>query len=75
MADVNDSRYTPEQEGVPAEKPAEEKPVHQWQQTKEKWYDHLNITVKQLDTIIYCALGALAVVFVLIALDALDIIG
>lgn len=75
MADINDSRYTPEQGEVPSEKPVEEKPVRQWQQTKEKWYDQLNITVKQLDIIIYCALGALAVVFVLIALDAMDIIG
>ena len=56
-------------------KEADEKPVHQWQQTKEKWYDHLNVTVKQLDTIIYCALGALGVVIVLIVLDALNIIG
>ena len=76
MTDKNDSQHVLTQaDGVPAKDLPEEKPVRQWQQTKEKWYDKLNVTVKQLDIIIYCALGALAVVFVLIALDAMNIIG
>ena len=72
--DKNDSWYTPAQSESAGES-IQEKPVHQWQQTKEKWYDHINVTVKQLDVIIYCALGALGVVFVLIVLDAMNIIG
>lgn len=76
MAEKNDPQLVSEQaNSVPSKEISDEKPVHQWQQTKEKWYDNLNVTVKQLDIIIYCALGALAVVFVLIALDAMNIIG
>ena len=45
-----------------------------WQQTKESWYDKVNLTVKQLDIIIACGIGGLIVTFILIALDAMNII-
>ena len=41
-----------------------------WQRTKENWYDHLNLSVKQLDIIIACGIGGLILVGILIALDA-----
>ncbi len=44
-----------------------------WQNTKEGWYDKVPLTVKQLDTIIIVGFIALAVVFGLIALEAMDI--
>lgn len=52
----------------------EEKPKQAWQMKKESWYDHLNVTVRQLDMIIWGACGGLVLVFVLIILDALNII-
>lgn len=45
-----------------------------WQQTKESWYDKVNLTVKQLDIIIACGIGGLIITFILIALDAMNII-
>lgn len=45
-----------------------------WQATKENWYDHLNITVKQLDIIIGVASGLLVLVFILIILQGLHIL-
>ena len=50
-----------------------EKPA--WQARKESWYDHLTVTVKQLDMIIAGASVLLVGVVVLIALDAMGIIG
>ena len=44
-----------------------------WQTTKEGWYDKVPLTVRQLDIIIGVSLAALAIVFVLIFLDAWDI--
>ena len=44
-----------------------------WQQTKESWYDKVNLTVKQLDTIITVCWILIFVVIAVIALDALDI--
>ena len=41
-----------------------------WQQKKEGWYDHIPLTVKQLDIIIWTAVAALIVVCVIIGLDA-----
>ncbi len=55
---------------LPEEEKETEPQKHQWQQTKEGWYDHLNVTVKQLDIIIGLAVAALVVVAVIIALDA-----
>ena len=52
-----------------------EKEKGAWQQRKESWYDNLNVTVKQLDMIIAVAGVLLVGVVVLIALDAMGIIG
>ena len=53
----------------------EDQPVKSmWQQTKESWYDKVNLTVKQLDIIIACGIGGLIITFILIALDAMNII-
>ena len=49
---------------------AEEKPKTQWQKTKEGWYDHVPLTVKQLDMIIYGCIGALILIFVKLIIDA-----
>ena len=45
-----------------------------WQQTKESWYDKVNLTVKQLDIIIGCCITGLILTFICIALDAMGII-
>ena len=45
-----------------------------WQQTKESWYDKVTLSVKQLDIIIACGVGGLILTFILIALDAMNII-
>ena len=45
-----------------------------WQQTKESWYDKVTLSVKQLDIIIACGIGGLILTFILIALDAMNII-
>ena len=45
-----------------------------WQQTKESWYDKVNLTVKQLDIIIGCGIAGLILTFICIALDAMGII-
>lgn len=45
-----------------------------WQQTKESWYDKVTLSVKQLDIIIACGIGGLIITFILIALDAMNII-
>ncbi len=59
-----------EKKNLPEEK-QEEKTA--WQATKEGWYDKIPLTVKQLDFIIGFCFAALAVIFVLIFLDAADI--
>lgn len=41
-----------------------------WQLTKESWYDKVNLTVKQLDIIIWLASIALVIVMIIIGLDA-----
>lgn len=45
-----------------------------WLDVRHSWYANLNVTVKQLDIVIGIALGALALTFVMIALDAMNII-
>ena len=50
-----------------------EKEKTQWQKTKEGWYDKVPLTVKQLDIIIGVCWALLALTFVLICLEALDI--
>ena len=59
-----------EKKDLPEEKGEEQT---SWQTTKEGWYDKVPLTVKQLDTIIVVGFIALAVVFGLIALEAMDI--
>ncbi len=61
-----------EENRTAAEKEEYTKPT--WLETRHAWYDNLNVTVKQLDIIIAVALAALAVVFVLIALEATGVI-
>ena len=56
---------------LPEEEKEPEK--HQWQQTKENWYDHLTVTVRQLDIIIGLAVAGLVIVAVVIALDAMGV--
>lgn len=51
------------------EKPA----ISTWQQTKESWYDKVNLTVKQLDIIIACGIGGLILTAIAIAMDAMGI--
>ncbi|MBQ8621370.1 MAG: hypothetical protein IJ422_03550 [Oscillospiraceae bacterium] len=45
----------------------------QWQQTKESWYDKLNLTVKQLDIIIGLGIAGMVILAIVIALDAIGI--
>ena len=57
-----------------ASKPIEEQSAKSlWQQTKEGWYDKVNLTVKQLDIIIACGIGGLIITFIAIALDAMGV--
>ena len=51
----------------------EESPKSMWQQTKESWYDKVNLTVRQLDIIIGCGIAGLILTFICIALDAMGI--
>ena len=44
-----------------------------WQQTKESWYDKVNLTVKQLDIIIGCCIAGLVLTFIAIAMDAMGV--
>lgn len=50
-----------------------EKPKSAFQKKKEEWYDHVNLTVKQLDVIIAVCFGILVLVFILIGLEAAGI--
>ena len=43
------------------------------QMKKEQWYDKVKLTVRQMDVIIWIVYGLLAVVIVLIALEAAGI--
>ena len=54
--------------------PEEEKTRSMLQIQKESWYDKLPLNVKQLDIIITVCWILIAVVFLVIALDAMDII-
>ncbi len=55
-------------DSIRPEEQAPRKPA--WQQTKESWYDRLNVTVGQLNVIIRLCYIGLAVVAILIVLDA-----
>ena len=63
-----------EQQQVLPEEEKQEKPKSQWQQTKEGWYDKIPLNLKQLDLIVYCCYGALILLAIVIALDAMGII-
>lgn len=45
-----------------------------WLDTRHSWYANLNVTVKQLDIVIGIACGGLVLTFIMIALDAMNII-
>jgi hypothetical protein len=62
----------PETEEAPLS-PEEEKTRSMLQIQKESWYDKLPLNVKQLDIIITVCWILIAVVFLVIALDAMDI--
>lgn len=64
---MEDEKQTETTEETKPAKPA-------WQATKESWYDHLNVTVKQLDIVIGVASALLVLVFIRIILVALHII-
>ena len=65
-----------ENEPLPqSDQPEPEKEKSAWQKKKESWYDHVTLSVHQLDVIIGVCIGGLVITFVLIALDALNIIG
>ena len=61
---------TTEEKTVPVE---EQSAKSLWQQTKESWYDKVNLTVKQLDIIIACGIGGLIITAIVIALDAMGV--
>ena len=61
---------TTEKEALPVE---EQSAKSLWQQTKESWYDKVNLTVKQLDIIIACGIGGLISTAIVIALDAMGV--
>ena len=61
---------TTEEEALPVE---EQSAKSLWQQTKESWYDKVNLTVKQLDIIIACGIGGLIITAIVIALDAMGV--
>lgn len=51
----------------------EEKAPTAWQQTRYHWYDHLNVTVDQINVLLRCCYAALGLTFLAIALDALGV--
>ena len=62
----------PEEESVP-QRMENQSATSLWQQTKEGWYDKVNLTVKQLDIIIGCGIAGLIITFIAIALDAMGV--
>lgn len=53
--------------------PEQEKTKSAFQKKKEEWYDHVNLSVKQLDIIIAVCFAILILVFILIGLEAAGI--
>ncbi|MBQ0071874.1 MAG: hypothetical protein KBS81_08505 [Spirochaetales bacterium] len=51
----------------------EQKPKKAWQKKKEGWYEHVHLSVRQLDVIIGIGIAALLVVGDLIGLEAAGI--
>ncbi|MBQ1170626.1 MAG: hypothetical protein IIX49_07335 [Oscillospiraceae bacterium] len=69
---MEEKKILPETEEAPLP-PEEEKTRSMLQIQKESWYDKLPLNVKQLDIIITVCWILIAVVFLVIALDAMDI--
>ena len=69
---MEEKKILPETEEAPLP-PEEEKTRSKLQIQKESWYDKLPLNVKQLDIIITGCWILIAVVFLVIALDAMDI--
>ncbi len=61
-------------EEEPIQPEDEVKPKSMWQIQKESWYEKIPLNIKQLDTIIVVCLILLVLTFVVIFLDAADII-
>ena len=68
MEEKNPSQQ--EETGVPQEEKQVKTP---WQPQKESWYDKIPLSLKQLDIIIGVCLTLLALTFIAICLDAMDI--
>lgn len=64
-----DEKSVPQQEKDQEEKQAKTP----WQMQKERWYDKIPLTLKQLDIIVGVCLTLLALTFLAICLDAMDI--
>lgn len=47
-----------------------QKKKKRWQEVKEGWYSHIKVSLRTLDIIIGVGIAVLAIVFVLIALEA-----
>ena len=69
---MEEKNLTPEEETPPV-RIEDQSAKSLWQQTKESWYDKVNLTVKQLDIIIGCCIVALILTFIAIALDAIGV--
>ncbi|MEE1035938.1 MAG: hypothetical protein U0L15_02390 [Oscillospiraceae bacterium] len=69
---MEEKNLTPEEETPPV-RIEDQSAKSLWQQTKESWYDKVNLTVKQLDIIIGCCIAALILTFIAIALDAIGV--
>ena len=69
---MEEKNLTPEEETPPV-RIEDQSAKSLWQQTKESWYDNVNLTVKQLDIIIGCCIAALILTFIAIALDAIGV--
>lgn len=72
MEEKNQPEQTQEQTAS-QEKSQEAKAKTPWQARKEGWYDHIPLTLKQLDIIVGVCLTLLALTFIAIALDAMGI--
>ena len=67
---MEENKNTVPQEETPSMRIEDQSAKSLWQQTKESWYDKVNLTVKQLDIIIACGIGGLILTAIVIALDA-----
>ena len=64
--------FLPEEQATQAQEEGKMKSM--WQIQKEGWYEKLPLNLKQLDTIIVVCFVLLVITFIVIALDAMDII-